>query len=142
MALLFYRRPSIHTNVVEPLFNAFFLALMLMLVFSSSIILYGGLFSSPEVSFLLTTPTRAQRIYQHKFQEAVWFSSWGFVLLGSPTLVAYGVATAGALVLLRAVAAVCNFLCIYPGGAWAEFCACWSSIDCPRFACMHLVSEC
>ncbi len=54
----FLSSPSIHTNVVEPLYNAFFLALMLMLVFSSSIILYGGLFSSPEASFLLTTPTR------------------------------------------------------------------------------------
>jgi ABC-2 type transport system permease protein len=89
----FLSSPSVHTNVVEPLYNAFFLALMLLLIFSSGIILYGGLFNSPEVSFLLTTPTRAQRIYQHKFQEAVWFSSWGFVLLGSPTLVAYGVAT-------------------------------------------------
>jgi ABC-2 type transport system permease protein len=89
----FLSSSSIHTNVVEPLYNAFFLALMLMLIFSSAIILYGGLFNSPEVSFLLTTPTRTHRIYQHKFQEAVWFSSWGFVLLGSPTLVAYGVAS-------------------------------------------------
>ncbi len=44
---------------------------------------------------MLTTPVRAQRIYTHKFQEAVVFSSWGFILLGSPTLVAYGV-SAGA----------------------------------------------
>ena len=84
---------QIHTDLVEPLYNAFFLALMVMLVFSSGIILYNALFCSPETAFLLTTPVRTQRIYQHKFQEAVWFSSWGFVLLGSPTLVAYGVAT-------------------------------------------------
>ncbi|HTQ37552.1 MAG TPA: hypothetical protein VMJ32_00900, partial [Pirellulales bacterium] len=90
----FLSSPSIHTNVIEPLYNAFFLALMLMLVFSSGIILYNALFNSDEVAFLMTTPARAHRIYQHKFQEAVWFSSWGFVLLGSPTLVAYGVATA------------------------------------------------
>ncbi|HZZ27521.1 MAG TPA: hypothetical protein VFE46_05885 [Pirellulales bacterium] len=89
----FLSSPSIHTNVIEPLFNAFFLALMLMLIFSSGIILYNALFNSSEVAFLMTTPVRAQRIFQHKFQEAVWFSSWGFVLLGSPTLVAYGVAT-------------------------------------------------
>ncbi len=79
-------------NMIEPLYNAFFLALMLMLVFSSGVILYTSLFCSPETTFLLTTPARVQRIYAHKFQEAVWFSSWGFVLLGSPTLVAYGVA--------------------------------------------------
>ncbi|MCC7086408.1 MAG: hypothetical protein IT427_15515 [Pirellulales bacterium] len=80
------------TNMIETLYNAFFLALMLMLVFSSGVIMYSSLFCSPETTFLLTTPARIQRIYAHKFQEAVWFSSWGFVLLGSPTLVAYGVA--------------------------------------------------
>src|SRR5262249_29362968 len=89
----FLASTQIHTDLVEPLYNAFFLALMVMLVFSSGIILYNALFCSPETTFLLTTPVRTQRIYQHKFQEAVWFSSWGFVLLGSPTLVAYGVAT-------------------------------------------------
>src|SRR3954463_3544649 len=79
-----------HTDVVQPLYNTFFLALMVMLVFSSGIILYNSLFCSPETTFLLTTPVRTERIYQYKFQEAVWFSSWGFILLGSPTLVAYG----------------------------------------------------
>ena len=79
-----------HTDVVQPLYNTFFLALMVMLVFSSGIILYNSLFCSSETTFLLTTPVRTERIYQYKFQEAVWFSSWGFVLLGSPTLVAYG----------------------------------------------------
>jgi ABC-2 type transport system permease protein len=79
-------------EVVQPLYNTFFLALMVMLLFSSSIILYNSLYCSPEAAFLLTTPARTERIYQHKFQEAVWFSSWGFILLGSPTLVAYGVA--------------------------------------------------
>ncbi len=81
-----------HTDIVQPLYNAFFVALMMMLVFSSGIILYSSLFCSAETAFLLTLPARTQRIYAHKFQEAVWFSSWGFVLLGSPTLVAYGVA--------------------------------------------------
>jgi ABC-2 type transport system permease protein len=79
-----------HTDVVQPLYNTFFLALMMMLIFSSGIILYNSLFCSQETTFLLTAPVRTERIYQYKFQEAVWFSSWGFVLLGSPTLVAYG----------------------------------------------------
>ncbi len=97
--VLFYRGfeflsgPGISTDIVPPLLNTFFLALMVMLVFSSGIILHNSLFCSPETVFLLTTPVRAQRIYTHKFQEAVLFSSWGFVLLGSPTLVAYGVSS-------------------------------------------------
>jgi len=43
----FLSSASIHTDVVEPLYNAFFLALMVMLIFSSGIILYSGLFCSP-----------------------------------------------------------------------------------------------
>ena len=61
-----------------------------MLVFSSGVILYGGLYRSRESTFLLTTPVRSELIFLHKFQEALLFSSWGFVLLGSPMLVAYG----------------------------------------------------
>jgi ABC-2 type transport system permease protein len=35
-------------------------------------------------------PVRPEAVFAHKFQEALWFSCWGFVLLGSPMLVAYG----------------------------------------------------
>jgi ABC-2 type transport system permease protein len=95
--LLFYRGfefvSNLSTDIVPPLYNAFFLALMVMLTFSSGIILHSSLFCSPETAFLLTTPARTERIFAQKLQEAVWFSSWGFILLGSPTLVAYGVST-------------------------------------------------
>jgi len=80
-----------HEDLVPDIFNAFFFALFLMLIFSSGVILYGSLFRSGEVAFLLTLPIREERIFQHKFQHAVLLSSWGFVLLGSPMLVAYGV---------------------------------------------------
>ncbi len=73
------------------LFNAFFTSLFAMLTFSSALILFSGLYRSPEALFLLTQPIRAERIFIYKFQEAVWFSSWGFVLMGSPMLVAFGV---------------------------------------------------
>ena len=33
-----------------------------------------------------------RRIFLHKFQEAVVFTGWGFLLLGSPMLLAYGMA--------------------------------------------------
>ncbi len=77
--------------VVQPLYNAFFTSLMVMLLVSSAIIMYGGLYRSPEAAFLLTTPARTERIFAYMFQEAIWFSSWGFLLLGSPMLVASGV---------------------------------------------------
>jgi ABC-2 type transport system permease protein len=82
---------SIHAEVISLLFNAFFSSLMVMLVFSTAILLYGNMYCSPEARLLLTLPARSETIFSHKFHEAMWFSSWGFILLGSPMLVAYGV---------------------------------------------------
>lgn len=81
---------SMHTEVISLLFNSFFSALMVMMVFSTGILMYGGLYASEEAKLLLTCPLRAETIHGHKFQEALWFSSWGFILLGSPMLIAYG----------------------------------------------------
>ena len=72
-------------------FHLFFASLNVMLVFSSGIILYTGLYNSPETHYLLTLPIRAERIVLYKFQEAVFFSSWGFFLLASPIMIAYGI---------------------------------------------------
>ena len=77
--------------IVEYLFSMFFLSLLIMLFFSTGIITYTGLFQSREAAFLLTTPASADRIFAYKFMESIGFSSWGFLLLGSPMLVAYGI---------------------------------------------------
>jgi ABC-2 type transport system permease protein len=82
---------GLHAEVISLLFNAFFSSLMVMLVFSAGILMYGSLYCSSEARLLLTLPVRAETIVAHKFHEALWFSCWGFVLLGSPMLVAYGV---------------------------------------------------
>jgi ABC-2 type transport system permease protein len=79
-----------HIQTVQAIYNVFFASLMVMLIFSSGIILYSGLYCSHETALLLSTPARPERIVLHKFQESLFFSSWGFVLLGSPMLIAYG----------------------------------------------------
>ena len=86
------RHPETYDQTVRAVFGTFFAALMVMLVFSSGIILYGSLFRSRETAFLLTISARIERVFLHKFQEAILFSSWGFLLLGSPMLLAYGIA--------------------------------------------------
>ena len=78
-------------TIIEYLFGMFFLSLLIMLYFSTGILTYTGLFQSREAAYLLTTPASADRIFAFKFFEAVGFSSWGFLLLGSPMLVAYGI---------------------------------------------------
>ena len=64
-----------------------------MLVFSTGIILFASLFTSPEARFLLCSPARADHIFATKFQAAVAYSSWGFVILGIPIFLAFGVMT-------------------------------------------------
>ncbi len=77
-------------TIIEYLFSMFFLSLLVMLFFSTGIIVYTTLFHSRESTYLLTTPASTDRIFAYKFAEAVGFSSWGFFLLGSPLMVAYG----------------------------------------------------
>jgi ABC-2 type transport system permease protein len=78
-------------GIIGILFDFLFLSLFVMLFFSTGIIVYGSLFSSPETTFLLSTPARADHIFAYKFQTAMAFSSWAFLLLGGPILIAYGI---------------------------------------------------
>ena len=77
--------------IVELLFNAMFVTLGGMLVFSTGLVLYAGLFNGAETRFLLATPARADQIFAFKLQSAILFSSWAFVILGAPVLIAYGI---------------------------------------------------
>jgi ABC-2 type transport system permease protein len=82
---------ALRAQTVQAIYNIFFLALTIMLTMSSAIIAYGSLFRGEEIAFLLTLPARNERIVLHKFQEGALFSCWGFLLLGTPMLIAYGV---------------------------------------------------
>jgi ABC-2 type transport system permease protein len=77
-------------DVIRAVFGVFFASLTIMLVVSTAIVLYGALFRSRETEFLMTTPARTERVFLLKLQESILFSSWGFVLLCSPLLIAYG----------------------------------------------------
>ncbi len=82
-------------KLLATLFDFLFLALTLMLTFSTAIILYSSLFASAETSFLLAGPVPEDRIFAYKYQGAVAFSSWAFILLASPILIAYGIEVEG-----------------------------------------------
>jgi ABC-2 type transport system permease protein len=78
------------SRIVGLLLDFLFLTLGMMLIFSGGLILHGSLFGSAETTFLLSLPVRDDRIFAYKFQGAVGFSSWAFLLLGLPVLAAYG----------------------------------------------------
>jgi ABC-2 type transport system permease protein len=81
-------------GIVGILLDLLFLSLAVLLIFSTGLILYASLFTSAETAFLLSRPVAADQVFAYKFQGAVAFSSWAFLLLGSPILIAYGLACA------------------------------------------------
>ncbi len=90
-ALMDERQIPFAGSIIGILFDFLFISLFVMLFFSSGIIVYGSMFSSPETTFLLSTPARADHVFAYKFQTAMAFSSWAFLLLGCPILFAYGI---------------------------------------------------
>ncbi|OWK45287.1 putative ABC transporter permease subunit [Fimbriiglobus ruber] len=108
--------------IVGGLFDLMFFTLGTMLVFSTGIILYASLFTAPEAKFLLTTPARANRVFAVKFQAAVAFSSWAFMILGLPILVAYGIGTGVPWYFYPLLPAYLLGFVLLPGSVSALFC--------------------
>jgi ABC-2 type transport system permease protein len=79
-----------HGLILELLIGLLFFSLGFLLLFSGGLILHGSLFSAAETAFLLSKPVAADQVFAYKFQGAVGFSSWAFLLLGGPILIAYG----------------------------------------------------
>ena len=75
---------------VHAIFNVFYFTLLLMIMMSSGILFYSFVFRSRETDFLMSCPVTPERIVIYKWQESLIISCWGFLLLGSPLLLAYG----------------------------------------------------
>jgi ABC-2 type transport system permease protein len=84
--------PTSYADTTRAVFNLFYASITVMLLLSAGIMLYASLFRGADTAWLLTLPARAERVFLYKFQQTVVLGSWGFLLLGSPMLVAYGVA--------------------------------------------------
>lgn len=88
--------PEIAPTLARYLFSLFYMSLMVMLAFSTGIILFASLFRSEETRFLLSSPMHAGTIFSYKFLESLTFSSWAFAFLAGPMILGYGlVAKAG-----------------------------------------------
>ena len=82
--------PPTLARTVHAVYNIFFLSLLVMLSVSSGILYYAAVYKAPDMPFLLTIPARASRLAFDKSFESTLLACWGFVLLGSPLLMAYG----------------------------------------------------
>jgi ABC-2 type transport system permease protein len=107
--------------ILELLFNAMFVTLGGMLVFSTGLVLYASLFTGAEARFLLATPARADQVFATKFQSAVAFASWAFVVLGAPILIAYGIQYGAPWYFYVLMPVFVLGFVLLPGGAGAVF---------------------
>jgi ABC-2 type transport system permease protein len=108
--------------LVGILFDLLFFSLGVMLVFSTGLILYGSLFTSAETAFLLSKPVAADQVFAYKFQGAVLFSSWAFLLLGGPILGAYGLVVRASPLFYVAVVLFFLGFALLPGSFGAVVC--------------------
>lgn len=109
-------------DIVGIVFDLMFLTLGVMLIFSTGLILHGSLFAQAETAFLLSKPIRADRVFAYKFQGAVAFSSWAFLILGGPVLIAYGLVCAAPLAFYGFLLAFFIGYVLLPGSIGAFCC--------------------
>jgi len=87
----FLRRFPEQTAVAVPyVFQVFFVAMTVLLAFSTGVLCYGALFAREESRFLLASPTPHEHIVGLVYLESLFFSSWSMVLLGLPLMLAIG----------------------------------------------------
>lgn len=82
--------PVIGTLLLEKLWGFFFFVLGLMLIFSNAVIAYSNQYKAEETAFLFTLPLEGRAIFFKQLVEGMIWSSWGFVFLSLPLIIAFG----------------------------------------------------
>jgi len=77
----------------QQIFAHLFLVLAVMLAFSNAILAFGSLFGRQEAGHLLATPAPPRQVVCLKWLEGLALSSWAFLLLGVPLMLAMGSST-------------------------------------------------
>ncbi len=85
-----HKFPLIGTLISQRVLFLIFGFLFVMLIFSNAIIGYASLFKNRETNWLLTLPIAQRDVYRWKFSESLVVSSWAFIFLCAPLMVAYG----------------------------------------------------
>ena len=84
----FEQTPLEATIAIPLVFNFFFVAMLVMLMFSNAIVAYGLLFSRSESTYLRTAPLKTLDIVTLRYLESLALASWSLVVLGLPLMMA------------------------------------------------------
>lgn len=95
------------------IFYLFFLTLMFLLPFSNLLIALGAFYRAPEVGFLVSKPIPSRSLFAARLVESVVDSSWPFLFMVGPVLVAFGIVRdAGVLYYLSSMLLLPPFIAI------------------------------
>lgn len=72
----------------QQIFVYFFLVLAIMLAFSNAVIAFSSMYGRSEPAHLLSLPLHARHVMLVKWLEGIFLSSWSFLLLGVPLMMA------------------------------------------------------
>lgn len=95
------------------------LAIFMLLIFSNILVSFSTLYRSYEVMYLVQAPIRYDHFFYARFFECVVFSSWSLAFLGSPLMIAYGLATEAPPIFYIAVCAFFLPLILVPAAIGA-----------------------
>lgn len=84
--------PVVGDLLLDRLLHFFFLILWFMLIFSNAVIAYPTQYRSGETSFLFTLPISPRIIFYKQLLEGTVWSSWAFLFLAFPFIIAFGTA--------------------------------------------------
>jgi ABC-2 type transport system permease protein len=79
------------TVAQNQIFVHFFFVLAIMLAFSNAILAFSSLYGRDEAGHLMTMPVHVRHVVFMKWLEGLFLSSWSFMLLGIPLMLAVGV---------------------------------------------------
>ncbi|MGA1840086.1 MAG: putative ABC transporter permease subunit [bacterium] len=83
------RFPLVGSILVDEVIYLFFAALFIMLTLSSIIVCYITFYTTSEVDFLFSKPIQDTIIFFYRFMQSVIFSSWTFLFMGIPFIIAF-----------------------------------------------------
>ncbi|MBN2283422.1 MAG: hypothetical protein JXO48_05990 [Deltaproteobacteria bacterium] len=86
----FHDFPIVGPALLDEAIYIFSAILFIMLALSSIIICFVTYYRSEEVAFLFSKPVDERVIFSYRFLQSVFFSSWAFLFLGLPFILAYG----------------------------------------------------
>ena len=112
--------PGLGALLIERLMYLMFAFLFVLLLFSNLIIAYTNFFRNRESSYLFSLPIPHGTIFLWKFVESLLLSSWAFIFLVSPFLLAYGLNQGASVDFYPAALVMVVIFIMLPGslGAW------------------------